>query len=328
MCTVWAVIDDDVVLLPLAVAVGSFCMQTHLGYLFLVPILLAFALVVVVLRRRAGGPGRFRDLRAPLRNSLIVGLVLWAQPLWEQFFGGGPGQPRPPAHRRHRRIGSGRGEEHHRPVRRRASVQLGRRSGPVVAAPGIRHVGAEFDVDRGARRARAVGARSARDGRRARGTGALRRGGGARLGGGPAQRTRRHRARVLAPRDVQRRRDGHVDHHADRRARTDAAQDPLSLDHRGVRHVPAGAVAPVRAARRRPPWCRGRARRGGSGRRRRHDPGPHERRRTGVLQRHVRLDRRHPVTGVRLLRPRPSRSDRRSASTPVGSGSPSRTRRR
>ena len=91
MCTVWAVIDDDVVLLPLAVAVGSFCMQTHLGYLFLVPILLAFALVVVVLRRRAGGPGRFRDLRAPLRNSLIVGLVLWAQPLWEQFFAAGQG---------------------------------------------------------------------------------------------------------------------------------------------------------------------------------------------------------------------------------------------
>lgn len=91
LCTVWAVIDDDVVLLPLAVAVGSFCMETHLGYLFLVPILLAFALGVVVLRRRGGGTGRFRDLRAPLRNSVIVGLVLWAQPLWEQFFSAGQG---------------------------------------------------------------------------------------------------------------------------------------------------------------------------------------------------------------------------------------------
>ncbi len=91
MCTVWAVIDDDVALLPLAVLAGSFCMQTHLGYLFLVPILLAFALAVVILRRRPGGPGRFSDLRAPLRNSLIVGVVLWAQPLWEQFFGPGEG---------------------------------------------------------------------------------------------------------------------------------------------------------------------------------------------------------------------------------------------
>jgi len=91
LCTVWAVIDDDVVLLPLAVAVGSFCMETHLGYLFLVPILLAFALGVVVVRRRGGGTGRFRDLRAPLRNSVIVGLVLWAQPLWEQFFSAGQG---------------------------------------------------------------------------------------------------------------------------------------------------------------------------------------------------------------------------------------------
>ena len=91
MITVWAVLDDDVVLLPLAVAVGSFCMETHLGYLFLVPILLAFALVVVVLRRRPHGPGRFGDLRAPLRNSVIVGLVLWAQPLWEQFFSAGQG---------------------------------------------------------------------------------------------------------------------------------------------------------------------------------------------------------------------------------------------
>ncbi len=91
LVTVWAVVADQVTLLPLAVIVGSFVMQTHLGYLFLVPILLAFALGVIVLHRRKLGPGRFADLRAPIRNSVIVGLVLWAQPLWEQFFGNGQG---------------------------------------------------------------------------------------------------------------------------------------------------------------------------------------------------------------------------------------------
>jgi hypothetical protein len=91
LVTIWAVVADHVSLLPLAVIVGSFVMQTHLGYLFLVPILLAFALGVILLHRRSHGPGRFGDLRKPIRNSIIVGLVLWAQPLWEQFFGNGQG---------------------------------------------------------------------------------------------------------------------------------------------------------------------------------------------------------------------------------------------
>ena len=63
LITIWAVVADHVSLLPLAVIVGSFVMQTHLGYLFLVPILLAFAVGVIVLRRRTLGPGRFADLR-------------------------------------------------------------------------------------------------------------------------------------------------------------------------------------------------------------------------------------------------------------------------
>ncbi|MFL6206207.1 MAG: hypothetical protein ACJ739_12750 [Acidimicrobiales bacterium] len=91
LCTVWAVVVDRVELLPVAVLVGSFCMQTHLAYLFLVPILLAFALGVVVLRRRPRGSGRFDDLWAPLRTTAIVGVVLWAQPVWEQLFGPGRG---------------------------------------------------------------------------------------------------------------------------------------------------------------------------------------------------------------------------------------------
>ena len=91
LCAIWAVSADEVVVLPLSVGVGSFVMQTHLGYLFIVPILLAFALAMVVLRRRPRGPGRFDDLRRPIVLSLVVGAVLWAQPFWEQLFGPGHG---------------------------------------------------------------------------------------------------------------------------------------------------------------------------------------------------------------------------------------------
>jgi hypothetical protein len=91
MCVVWAITADVVVMLPLAVGVGSFVMQTHLGYLFIVPILLAFAVTMAMLRRRDRGPGRFRDLRRPLALSLGVAAVLWVQPLWEQLFGPGRG---------------------------------------------------------------------------------------------------------------------------------------------------------------------------------------------------------------------------------------------
>jgi len=89
--SVWAVTADEVALLPLAVGVGSFAMQTHLGYLFIVPILVAFALTTAVLRRRGRGPGRFGDLRRPVTLSVVVLAVLWAQPLWEQLFGPGRG---------------------------------------------------------------------------------------------------------------------------------------------------------------------------------------------------------------------------------------------
>jgi CDP-diglyceride synthetase len=91
ICTVWAVTADVVTVLPLAVGVGSFVMQTHLGYLFIVPILLVFALTMTLLRRRRRGPGRFEDLRRPFTLSLAVAAVLWAQPLWEQLFGPGRG---------------------------------------------------------------------------------------------------------------------------------------------------------------------------------------------------------------------------------------------
>ncbi len=91
MCAAWAVAADEVVVLPLAIGAGSFAMQTHLGYVFVVPILVGFAFARVIIRRRRLGPGRFGDLRRPVTISVAVAVVLWAQPLWEQIFGAGRG---------------------------------------------------------------------------------------------------------------------------------------------------------------------------------------------------------------------------------------------
>ena len=91
LCCIWAVAADIVVVLPLTVGVGTFVMQTHLGYLFIVPILFTFAFASVLLRRRTLELGRFDDLRRPVMLSLVVAVVLWAQPLWEQLFAPGRG---------------------------------------------------------------------------------------------------------------------------------------------------------------------------------------------------------------------------------------------
>ena len=91
ICSIWAVVAGEVGTLPLAVGAGSFVMQTHLSYLFIVPILLGFALGAALIQRRHLGPGRFADLRQPVARSAIVAGVLWAQPMWEQFFVGGRG---------------------------------------------------------------------------------------------------------------------------------------------------------------------------------------------------------------------------------------------
>ena len=91
MCLVWATAADDVVRSSALFGFATFALQTHLVFAYLVPVLLTFAITCALARRWRLGPGRFGDLRAPVRNSLIVLAVLWAQPLWEQFFGDGQG---------------------------------------------------------------------------------------------------------------------------------------------------------------------------------------------------------------------------------------------
>ena len=91
LCCVWAVVAGRVSLLPLTVGVASFVMQTHLSYLFIAPIMVAFAVVSILWGRRASSTRAFDDLRRPALLSIGVFVVLWSQILIEQFFGSGRG---------------------------------------------------------------------------------------------------------------------------------------------------------------------------------------------------------------------------------------------
>lgn len=94
----WDVAQGDLAALPWLVAVGSLCLQVHLGYAYLVPSMLGVATVgvaVVMVRRGRRDPERRRADRALVRRSALVsvgvGLVLWAAPIAEQLFGTGKG---------------------------------------------------------------------------------------------------------------------------------------------------------------------------------------------------------------------------------------------
>lgn len=82
--------------LPVYVAAGSFCVQTHLGYVYLVPGVLVVAIAVGAALRRwlpptDGSPIRWWPSRGVVVTTVVVAVVLWAQPLAEQLFGTGEG---------------------------------------------------------------------------------------------------------------------------------------------------------------------------------------------------------------------------------------------
>lgn len=87
LLAVWSVLADDLPMLPVAVFAGSFCMQTHLSYVGLVPGLAVLATAAVIrsvhLRRRDPAVRR-RAARWALA-ALALGALLWLPPVIEQL---------------------------------------------------------------------------------------------------------------------------------------------------------------------------------------------------------------------------------------------------
>lgn len=83
---IWAVVLGHARALPVAVAIGSFCAQVHVSYVFLAPALLAAGLIALLVRRR-----RRPGTTAMIGVAVAVGLLAWAQPIWEQLTGAGEG---------------------------------------------------------------------------------------------------------------------------------------------------------------------------------------------------------------------------------------------
>lgn len=115
---VWAVACDDVMMLPVAAAVGTFCVQAHVGYVVLVGGMGAFACIAVLVRRvlehnrRTGppvsaatplpiegepagnAPSSGRSGWSPWRRTIaafiaagIVAILLWAPAIVDQLWG-------------------------------------------------------------------------------------------------------------------------------------------------------------------------------------------------------------------------------------------------
>ena len=94
----WALACGDVAILPWAVATASLIMQTHGGYLAIVPLLGAAAVAAGGVRLwrswQAGGdawPALRRRAGRSVVVALVVGLVAWFQPVAERFAGEGRG---------------------------------------------------------------------------------------------------------------------------------------------------------------------------------------------------------------------------------------------
>ncbi len=89
LVALWAVLCDDVPMLPVAVFAASFCMQTHISYLGLVGGFAALGLVGVGIRAYMlrGDRAARRRLATWSALSLAVGLVLWLPSLIDQVTG-------------------------------------------------------------------------------------------------------------------------------------------------------------------------------------------------------------------------------------------------
>jgi hypothetical protein len=98
LVAVWCAVAGEVVALPVLVVTGSYVAQVHLSFGPMVAGLVGFTAIasaVTAWRRRrqdpAGWSARRRRLLRWWSIALVVGLLCWAQPLAQQFFGPGEG---------------------------------------------------------------------------------------------------------------------------------------------------------------------------------------------------------------------------------------------
>ena len=83
---VWSVVSDDLAMLPVGVAAGSFCAQTHVPYLGMSVGLLAFAVGAGVFRAyRNTDPDARRRLVRWLLVAVGVGALVWLPPVIDQL---------------------------------------------------------------------------------------------------------------------------------------------------------------------------------------------------------------------------------------------------
>ena len=87
LLAVWSVLCDDLVALPVVVVAGTFCLQTHVSYLGLVPglglVATAGAAAVVLRRRRDDGAVATHPGRWCVGSALLL-VVLWIPPLVDE----------------------------------------------------------------------------------------------------------------------------------------------------------------------------------------------------------------------------------------------------
>jgi hypothetical protein len=85
LVAIWGVLCDDLALLPVVVFAGSFCAQTHVSYLGLVPGLLVVALLVaLVTAYRKAETGAIARFWRWMGITAAVGLIMWLPPVIDE----------------------------------------------------------------------------------------------------------------------------------------------------------------------------------------------------------------------------------------------------
>lgn len=85
----WSFAEGKLKALAWSIAVASLLIQTHLSYVYLAPLIILVGVFLYLWSQRAGFVAALGSLKRPVLWSVGVGIVLWAQPLWQQLHGPG-----------------------------------------------------------------------------------------------------------------------------------------------------------------------------------------------------------------------------------------------